>query len=167
LGHRHPSSTKTGGRSLSEATGRFIETIDGVLSVGVVGGTSLAAPMFSAIMAIASQKAGHPLGQAAPLVYGLPAGAVTDIVPVTSPNNVTGTITDPAGTTNFSADQLAAPLDGITSYFSAIYNSPFSTRWFVLTFGTDSSLTVTPGWDEVTGVGTPNGAAFVNAVAGP
>jgi subtilase family serine protease len=145
----------------------FIETIDGVLSVGVVGGTSLAAPMFSAIWAIATQKAGHPLGQAAPQVYGLPAGAVSDILPVTSPNNVTGTITDAAGTTTFTSDQLAAPLDGITTYLSALYNSPFSTRWFVLTFGTDTSLTVTPGWDEVTGVGTPNAAAFVNAVAGP
>ena len=47
----------------------------------------------------------------------------------------------------------------------ALYNSPFSTRWFVLTFGTDSSLVVAPGWDNVTGLGTPNGVAFVNAIA--
>ena len=64
-----------------------------------------------------------------------------------------------------SADSLAAPLENTTSYYSALYNSPFSTRWFVITFGTDSSLTVTPGWDNVTGVGTPNGANFVNALA--
>jgi hypothetical protein len=61
--------------------------------------------------------------------------------------------------------QLAAPLDNTTDFYSALYNSPFSTRWFVITFGTDSSLVVTPGWDNVTGVGTPNGAAFVNAIA--
>jgi hypothetical protein len=36
--------------------------------------------------------------------------------------------------------------------------------WFVLTFGTDCSLTVTPAWDSVTGLGTPNGAWFVNAI---
>jgi hypothetical protein len=45
-----------------------------------------------------------------------------------------------------------------------MYNSPFSTRWFVLTFGTDTSLTTAPGWDNVTGLGTPNGLKFVQAV---
>ena len=139
----------------------FIETIDGQLSVGVVGGTSLATPMFSAVMAIAAQKAGHPLGQAAPLVYNLPPGAVDDVVPVSSANNVTGDINgDPQ-----SADSLAAPLENTTNYYSALYNSPFSTRWFVITFGTDSSLVTAPGWDNITGVGTPNGANFVNALA--
>lgn len=139
----------------------FIETIDGQLGVEVVGGTSLATPMFSAIMAIASQKAGHGLGQAAPLVYNLPPGAVNDIVPVGSPNNATGVING----SPVSADSLAAPLGNTTTYFSALYNSPFSTRWFVITFGTDSSLTTAPGWDNVTGVGTPDGANFVNALA--
>jgi subtilase family serine protease len=139
-----------------------IETVGGQLSVGVVGGTSVACPMFSAIMGIASQKAGHGLGQAAQLVYNLPAGAVSDIVPVSSPNNATGVIN---GTTIETADDLAAPLDGTTSYYSALYNSPFSTRWFVITFGTDSSLTTGPGWDNVTGVGTPDGWNFVTALA--
>jgi subtilase family serine protease len=139
----------------------FIQTFDGQLSVGVVGGTSLATPMFSAIMAIAAQKAGHPLGQAAPLVYNLPPGAVSDIVPVGSADNVTGVINgDPQ-----SADSLAEPLENTTTYFSALYNSPFSTRWFVITFGTDSSLVTAPGWDNVTGVGTPDGVNFVNALA--
>jgi subtilase family serine protease len=140
----------------------IIETIDGQLSVGVIGGTSLACPMFSAVMGIASQKAGHGLGQAAQLVYNLPAGAVSDVGATSSPDNVTGVIN---GTTVETADDLAAPLDGTTGYFSALYNSPFSTRWFVLTFGTDSSLTTGPGWDNVTGVGTPDGLNFVNALA--
>jgi subtilase family serine protease len=139
----------------------IIETIGGELSVAVFGGTSLATPMFSGIMAIAAQNAGHGLGQAAQLVYDLPAGAVTDVTAVSSPDNVTGTI----NATPFTADQLAAPLGNTTSFFSALYNSPFSTRWFVLTFGTDTSLVTGPGWDNVTGVGTPNGGDFVNAVA--
>lgn len=139
----------------------FIETINGQLSVGVVGGTSLATPMFSGIMAIAAQKAGHGLGQAAALVYGLPAGALSDVLAVSSPNNVTGTIDG----TVFSAAQLAAPLGNTTAFYSALYNSPFSTRWFVISFGTDSSLVTGPGWDNVTGVGTPDGLNFVNAVA--
>jgi subtilase family serine protease len=138
----------------------IIETLGGQLSVGVIGGTSLACPMFSGIMAIAAQKAGHPLGQAARLVYNLPAGAVNDVLAVGSADNVVGVVNGAP----FSADQLAAPLGNTTSYVSALYNSPFSTRWFVVTFGTDSSLTTGPGWDNVTGVGTPNGANFVNAI---
>ena len=47
----------------------FIQTIAGQLGVGVVGGTSLSCPMFSGLMAIAAQKAGHGLGQAAPLEF--------------------------------------------------------------------------------------------------
>jgi len=140
----------------------IVETVNGQLGVSVIGGTSLACPMFSAIMGIASQKAGHGLGQAAQLVYGLPAGAVTDVVPVGSANNVTGVIN---GSTVETADDLAAPLDGTTTYLSAFYNSPFSTRWFVITFGTDTSLATAPGWDNVTGVGTPDGWNFVNALA--
>ncbi len=139
----------------------FIETIGGQLEVGVVGGTSLATPMFSAVMAIASQKAGHGLGQAAQLVYNLPAGAVSDITPVGSANNATGVIDG----NPISADALVAPLENTTTYYSALYNSPFSTRWFVLSFGTDSSLTTASGWDNVTGVGTPDGTNFVTALA--
>jgi subtilase family serine protease len=139
----------------------IIQTVGGQLSVGVIGGTSLSTPVFSGVMAIAAQKAGHGLGQAAPLVYNLPAGAVTDVVAVSSPGNVTGVING----NPVSADALAAPLGNTTSYYSAIYNSPFSTRWFVITFGTDTSLTTGPGWDNVTGVGTPNGVNFVNAIA--
>ncbi len=130
------------------------------LFVEVIGGTSVACPVFSGVMAVASQKAGHGLGQAAPLLYGLTSG-ITDVVDVTSANNVTGTI----DATPVGADALAAPLGNTTNYFSALYNSPFSTRWFVITFGTDSSLTTGPGWDNVTGLGTPDGQAFVNAIA--
>jgi len=144
----------------------FIITINGQLLVGVVGGTSLATPMFSGVMAVAAQKNGHAgLGQAATLLYNLPGGAVTDVAPFNSPNNVTGTITVNGTPNSLNAAQLAVPLQNTASFFSALYNSPGDTRWYVLTFGTDSSLTVTPGWDNVTGLGTPNGAAFVNAIA--
>jgi subtilase family serine protease len=130
------------------------------LSVTTAAGTSLACPMFSALMAIASEKAGHGLGQAAQLVYDLPAGAVTDVIAVSSPNNVTSTIDG----VPISADPLASPLGNTTSYFSALLNNPATTRWLVITFGTDTSLTTGPGWDNVTGVGTPNGLSFVDAI---
>jgi len=38
------------------------------------------------------------------------------------------------------------------------------TNWDVFTFGTDSSLTTGPGWDNVTGLGTPNGVPFIDSV---
>lgn len=134
----------------------------GQLGISVIGGTSLACPLFSGVMAIASQKAGIGLGQAAPLLYGLGSG-IRDIT-ASPANNVTGQITTASGTTTFSTDVLANP--GTSApYVSALYNSPFSTRWFVLTFNTDSSLAAAPGWDDVTGVGAPDGAAFVNAIA--
>jgi subtilase family serine protease len=143
----------------------IIITLNNELLVGVVGGTSLATPSFSGVMAIAAQKNGHVgLGQAAPLLYGLPSGAITDVAPFPSPNNVTGTITVSGTPVNVTADELAGPLQNTTSYFSALYNSPDDTAWYVIAFGTDSSLVVTPGYDNVTGLGTPNGAFFVEAL---
>ncbi|TMQ20343.1 MAG: hypothetical protein E6J91_04225 [Deltaproteobacteria bacterium] len=135
----------------------------GQLTVSVIGGTSLACPLFSGVMAIAAQKAGTGLGQAAPLLYGLGAG-IRDITAPSAANNVAGQITTASGTTTYAAGALATPATS-APYFSAFYNSPFSTRWFVLSFNTDSSLAAAPGWDNVTGVGAPDGAAFVNAIA--
>jgi len=132
----------------------------GGLAVGVIGGTSLACPLFSGVMAIAAQKAGHGLGQAAPLVYG--AGGVRDIVPPDPTNNVMGSITDASGTTNYAPDDLADPATAVP-YFSALYNGT-STRWYSLSFNTDTSLFTAPGWDNVTGVGVPDGVNFVNAI---
>lgn len=133
--------------------------------VDVIGGTSLSCPMFSGLWAIANQRANRKLGLAAYRVYGLHGNAITDVTPVSSLTNVFGVIQSGKKTLFESPSDLAAPLDGNRLFYSALYNSPYSTRWFALTFGTDSSLVVTPGWDDVTGVGTPNGAAFVNAVS--
>jgi len=144
--------------------GEIIDTEGGTQFIAVYGGTSLACPMFSGLWAIATQAAGVWLGQAAPILYGLPADAITDIVAASGPDNVTGTIHQPPSPPVFeSADALAAPLGNTTEYVSTLYNGT-STRWYVLTFGTDSSLTTGPGWDNVTGLGTPNGANFIAAV---
>jgi subtilase family serine protease len=147
----------------------IIYTVDagGDLNIGVIGGTSVACPMFTALWGIATQRAHHLLGQAAPRLYRLPpwSGAITDIVNFSSPNNVTGTITDSGGTNPLRASELAAPLNNLPQFVSALYNSPFSTRWFVLDFGVDSTLQAGPGWDTATGLGTPNGWAFVHTVA--
>src|SRR5438132_1684769 len=132
--------------------------------VTVIGGTSVACPMFSALWAVANEGAGAGgLGQAARLLYSLPAGAITDVVAIGSESNVRGSITTTNGTSQLSPAALAQPLDTETPFYSALYNGT-STRWYVITFGTDSSLAAAPGWDDVTGLGTPNGMGFVNAV---
>ena len=134
-------------------------------AVAVYGGTSLATPMFSALWAIANQEAGVPLGQAAPYLYTMPAGTITDVIPVGSPTNPTGIIQDSTGFHHYTAAQLAAPLDGTSKFYSGIYNSPFDDEWDIITFGTDSSLKTKIGWDNVTGLGTPNGQAFADFFA--
>jgi|HubBroStandDraft_6_1064221.scaffolds.fasta_scaffold26254_3 subtilase family serine protease len=147
-------------------TGAEIVLFDGVgEAVAVYGGTSLSTPMFSALWAIANQEAGVPLGQAAPYLYAMPAGTITDVVPVTSATNPTGIIQDSTGFHHYNAASLAAPLDGTTKFYSGIYNSPFDDEWDIITFGTDSSLKTAKGWDNVTGLGTPNGQAFADFFA--
>ena len=143
------------------------------VGVTVVGGTSLACPMFSAFWAIANQAnaavGGGPLGQAAPILYQLSPNAITDVNvnPVSTLANVTGLILNPPSPPTFESSQfLAQPLENTPpfGFISALFQSSTSTRWDVFTFGTDSSLTTGPGWDNVTGLGTPNGLNFVNEV---
>jgi subtilase family serine protease len=142
-----------------------IDTEGGQTFIAVVGGTSLASPTFSGVWAISTQAAGTWLGQAAPILYGLPASAITDILAVNGPDNVSGsTHTPPAPPVNYSSAELLAPVQNSTDFIGALYNGT-STRWYAISFGTDSSLTTGPGWDNVTGLGTPNGASFVSAVA--
>jgi subtilase family serine protease len=129
----------------------------------VYGGTSLACPMFSALWAIANQEAGYPLGQAAQYLYSLPASTLYDIVPVSSSTNVTATIVDFSGTTTYTAAELSAPLENTTKFYSALWDYPLNQdTTILLTFGTDSGLTTAKGWDNVTGVGVPNGKAFAD-----
>jgi subtilase family serine protease len=130
----------------------------------VYGGTSLATPMFSALWAIANQEAGAALGQAAQYLYSMPAGTITDVVPVGSTTNDTANIKESNSVTNFyNAFAVAAPLEGSTEFVSALWNYPLNEDTvYVITFGTDSGLKTAPGWDDVTGLGTPNGQAFAD-----
>jgi hypothetical protein len=116
-------------------------------------------------LAIANQKAGHALGQAAPAIAALKAGSVQDVLPLSSPTNVTGTIVDKNGSTFYSPAALFdGALYGNTGFTSAVWNLGGS-DYVNIGFGIDSSLTVTKGWDNATGFGTPNGLTFINAVA--
>ena len=131
-----------------------------------VGGTSLACPMFSALWAIANQEAGAPLGQVAQYVYSMPAGTITDVLPITSATNVTASINEGAGVVN---KYNAAALAGATGpFYSTLWDYPFiQDTALVLTFGTDSGLVTKAGWDNVTGVGTPVGRTFADHFFAP
>ena len=133
----------------------------------VFGGTSLATPMFSALWAIANQEAlaggGTELGQAAPYLYSLPSGTVSDIVPVTSKTNVTGSIQDSNGTTKYTAAQLASASPTQHQFVSALWDLfTVDDAVAVVSFGTDFGLQTNKGWDNMTGVGTPNAQAFAD-----
>jgi subtilase family serine protease len=130
----------------------------------VYGGTSLACPMFSALWAIANEEAGAPLGQAATYLYSMPSNAITDVLTVSSPTNVRGTYKESKTVVDtYTPAQLAGPLELTTKFYSAIWNYPLEEDTIdLLMFGTDSGLKTGPGWDNVTGVGTPNGQAFAD-----
>jgi subtilase family serine protease len=148
-----------------------------------IGGTSVACPMFSGLWAIANEEAGAALGQAAPYLYSMPAGAITDVVPVGSKNNVTAVIHDTnSSVTTFGAGQV---LGGATEgkYYSALWDYPYEGGVaFVISFGTDctavidgfgtlctssTALQTAVGWDNVTGMGTPNAQVFADSFKTP
>jgi len=142
----------------------------GTYTVSVIGGTSASCPMFSGVWAIVNQKSqqknGHSAGLAAPYMYTLPKNAVYDIVQSSqfTPTNVAGEIFTGAIQPIYEKPANLVGPDVPTQFTSAFYQSASSKRWYTLGFGSDSSLVTGPGWDNVTGVGTPNGANFVNAI---
>ncbi len=138
------------------------------------GGTSLASPIVTGILAIANQVAGAPLGQAAPLLATLPVGALRDVLPLSTPTNLFGTVVDSSGATYYSPAALFSP------YIYPAQVGFISANWLEIPgpdglasdgvaldfgFGIDSSLATTVGWDNVTGWGVPNGLAFIQAMA--
>jgi subtilase family serine protease len=141
----------------------IVLTSSGVQGVQVGwGGTSLASPIFTAMWAIANQHAGHSLGLAAPYIAGLKPGELVDVLPLSSVTNVTGTIYDSSGATFYSATGLfAGQTYSSTGFTSAVAGGDDVD--YAISFGLDTSLTVTKGWDNVTGWGTPNVNTFLKA----
>jgi subtilase family serine protease len=149
----------------------------------VYGGTSLASPIFTAIWAIADQYNGKALGQAAPAISKLKAGEILDVVPPSTAEtayDVTGLLESSSGLTTLNAAQIFTkaidedqyPSDlslyGQSSFLSVDYPNAYGSSDYdvAVSFGTDSSLTVAAGWDNVTGWGEPNGLPFIQGVTG-
>jgi subtilase family serine protease len=99
------------------------------------GGTSLASPLFAGIMALADQATGSPHGFANPLFYSHP-GAFTDVV---SPKST-----------------IAVVRSNYNNGVDATGGLNYSLR----TMNQTLSLKTTPGYDDVTGLGTPTPALF-------
>jgi len=104
-----------------------------------IGGTSLASPIFAGIMALADQAAGHPHGFANPTFYANKTAFydVTSVKTAVARRNYVNGIDISAGT----ADKLRT--------FDDYSGSP--------------SQSTHPGWDNVTGLGSP-GATFLSAI---
>jgi subtilase family serine protease len=109
-----------------------------------IGGTSLSAPLFAGTVAVASQVAQGKLGFLNPALYGSIYGtsAVRDV-------NHGRAVTDAVVRIDFNNGLNAD--DGTTT----------SAR----TFNQTGTIYTRPGYDDVTGVGSPHGAAFLQALA--
>jgi subtilase family serine protease len=100
-----------------------------------IGGTSLSSPLMAGLQALTEQRAGARQGFLNPALYNAAKNRPAQFIDITGPGPDAG---------NVRADYANSldPSGGV------IYS--------VRTFNQDSSLTVTPGWDDVTGIGTPS-----------
>jgi subtilase family serine protease len=105
-----------------------------------IGGTSLASPLFAGMTALSLQHAGHGVGLLNPTIYH---------------NAKSGTFTDVKGTPKDAGDVRVDYANGLDASAGLLYS--------VRTFNQDSSLSTGPGWDNVTGIGSPN-AGWLTAI---
>jgi subtilase family serine protease len=139
--------------------------------VEVEGGTSLATPIFAGKWALLNQLNGSSLGQAAPFIAQYAnTPAVEDIVPHPEIAVIGGTVSS-SGIQAFSANTLANP-ETTQPYVSALWqpaenleNGAIAGDDYVISFGTDSSLAVTPGYDSATGWGQLDISAIFSGLA--
>ncbi len=139
-----PDVSAVGNPATGMLVGQTQTWLDGSVHYGEyrIGGTSVSSPLFAGMMAIADQAAGHPHGFVNPALYSLAGSrAFHDIL---SPRHKVVAIRR-----DYNNGQTTA--DGVT----------ISTR----TFNMDSSLKATRGYDDATGVGSPNGSWFFQLMA--
>jgi len=106
-----------------------------------IGGTSLSSPIMAGIMALADQAAGHPHGFANPLFYSLAGSAsFKDIV---SPASTVAVVR--------------------TNYKNGV-DASNGLSYVLRTMNQTLSLKTTPGYDDVTGLGTPT-SSFLSALS--
>jgi subtilase family serine protease len=102
-----------------------------------IGGTSLSSPIFAGMMADLQQLKGEPIGFANPLLYSLPTSAYHDIQHVAN-----------AGVVRSNFVNSVDDSDGYAYIFRSF------------DFTTGLTIHTVPGYDNVTGRGSVNGANF-------
>jgi subtilase family serine protease len=108
-----------------------------------IGGTSLSSPLMAGMMALVQQHAGHVIGFANPLIYAhAGSSAYHDVVP-------------PASTVVAARADFANTVDDTNGFL-------YSLRY--LNFDAGLTIHTAPGYDDVTGVGSPNGASFLSTL---
>jgi subtilase family serine protease len=135
-----PADPNTGlrvGETQQFSTGTFYATYR-------IGGTSLSSPLFAGVVADAVQFNGAAIGFINPLLYeDVDTSAITDVLATSGPQSTVRTnLTD-----------VANP------------SSPLS--WELQTIGVATTIFSGPGYDDQTGVGTPNGTFFLRAMKFP
>jgi subtilase family serine protease len=98
-----------------------------------IGGTSVSSPMFAGMTALLLQHAGGGLGLLNPIIYAQ-AGS--------------GNFTDVKGKPKDAGVVRPDFANGVDATGGILYS--------VRTFNQDSSLSLAKGWDDVTGIGSPN-----------
>jgi subtilase family serine protease len=106
-----------------------------------LGGTSLSSPLFAGVVADAVQYNGSAIGFINPLLYrDSTSSAITDVTaPATPEATVRTNLTNPA-----------------------VKTSPLT--WLLQTIDVPTTIYSAPGYDDQTGVGTPNGTFFLKAM---
>ena len=106
-----------------------------------IGGTSLSCPILAGIMALADQAKGAPHGFANPALYRLNGtAAVHDVV---SPRQTVAAVR--------------------YDYYNG-FDTSHGSRYTLRTMNQTESLKTAPGWDDVTGIGTP-ASGFIGALS--
>jgi subtilase family serine protease len=109
-----------------------------------IGGTSLSSPIYAGLIALAQQNAGRTFGFANPLLYSTSGSSANhDVLPPASP--------------------LAVVRDNYVNSVDA--TDGYATRLRSLNFDSVLTIRVRPGYDDVTGIGSPNGAAWLAALS--
>jgi subtilase family serine protease len=106
-------------------------------------GTSLACPLMAGIEALATEAAQRRLGLVNPTIYSLARRHGADFTDVTDSHSKAGNVWP--------------------TYDTGVPGS--GTTYFVFTFGHDLGLSAAPGWDDATGLGSPN-RRYLTAFAG-
>jgi tripeptidyl-peptidase-1 len=123
----------------------------------IIGGTSLSSPLFAGVLALVNQarfqRGKHAVGFVNPALYsfdtGNPDSSTAPISKVKKPHSPTAVLR------GYKNDNTRVRVVTINSTPNADDTSVVE--------GVDSSYVVTNGYDEVTGLGTPNVPALIEA----